>query len=78
MAVAGRGMLACLLGFAGAGLLGDIPAAWCLPAGSFCGDLDHVPLVECLVQQSGLQESSLPSSTVALTNIGGGALAHRG
>jgi len=67
-----------LLGFAGAGLLGDIPAAGRLPARSFSGDLDRVPLVESLVQEGCLQESSLPAAMVALADIGGGALAHGG
>jgi len=77
---AGAGdLVAGLLGFAGAGLLGYMPAAGCLPARSFSsGDLDRVPLVESLVQEGCLQESSLPTTMVALADIGGGALAHGG
>jgi len=72
-------MVTCLLGLAGTGLLGYIPAAWCLPSGSFCcGDLDWVPLVESLIEEGCLQEASLPTAMVALADIGGGALAHGG
>merc|ERR1740131_167885 len=68
-------MVTCLLGLAGTGLLGDISAAWCLPSGSFCcGDLDSVPLVESLIEEGCLQESSLSAAMGALANIGGGAL----
>ena len=78
MAAGAGDLVAGLLGFAGAGLLGNIPAAGCLPLRSFCGYLDRVPLVESLVQEGCLQESSLPTTMVALADIGGGALAHGG
>jgi len=72
-----RNLPASLLGFVSASLPGDISAAGCFSLRCLGGHPDGVPLVQCLVQEERLQQASLLTAPIALTYIGGGALAHR-